>query len=515
MKSSVVRFSIAVLVVALLTLCMLPVTRHNLIPAPQPVNAGEDKTAKFISNLEGDGFVVREGAMAQFPMEQRCCPEDSELPCSFFNVASRYMVPFVPKLPEEALFPSYSWYPGNSVTGDPPNPEWSGSWHLRPDEAIVLVGTTPPPVRYFGLQTYIFFRYKPGPDYPTEPCPPYCGDFARFWNNFGDQTNQLTIHTAGTPNGAGGDPFRKLTVYIVTADQTVDAQVREAARRAGYPSPIINTEPMPDSLVNLGVGETSDVFNLLFRAALALNPEDAQELLDYKAVPKFRVFRVTPGTPAPDPPVAADPFPIPQFRAHGTGETEFYLLPAVEELRAAILDAYAADGLAAQEFRSDQGPCHYGLYAIEQKVDDIGPSIDSLYLDTGQQDLGPLGPDDFFIAYGVNHHLTGKAMYMNITMYGKTKQIAANQVPDPDLLGSAADYLPPGTPDLDKLYAYKFARDCGEEENCLEIAYGCPGMAADEKAYIIWRNYLEEATKTGADRSEVILDRVIKFSPAP
>jgi hypothetical protein len=129
--------------------------------------------------------------------------------------------------------------------------------------------------------------------------------------------------------------------------------------------------------------------------------------------------------------------------------------------------------------------------------------------------MGTVGPDDFFIVYGVNHQQTGKAMYMNVTIYGRTKQIAANQVPDPDLLGSAEDYLPAGYSDLDMLYAYKLARDCGEEENCLEIPYGCPGMAADETAYIIWRNYLEAATKTGADRSEVILDRVIKFSPAP
>jgi hypothetical protein len=511
MKPSVVRVSIAALVVALLTLCMLPVTGHNLIPAPQQVNAGGDKADKFVSFLESDGFVVREGAMAQFPMDERCCPDGSELPCSFFNIASRYMVPFVPKLPEQPRFPEYSWYPGNPVTGDPPNPEWSGTWQLRPDEALVLVGTTPPPVRYFGLQSYIFFRYNPGPGVPTEPCPPYCPPFQRFWNNFGDQTNQLTIHTSGTPNGAPGDPFRKLTVYIVTADQTIDARVREAARRAGYPPPIINTEPMPDSLLNLGVGETADSFNLLFRAALALDPEDAQELLDYKATPKFRVFRVTPDTPAPDPPVAADPFPIPEFRAHGTGETEFYLLPAVEELRDAILTTYP--GLVAQEFQSDQGPCHFGLYGIEQKVDEIGPSIDSLYLDTGQQDLGTLGPDDFFIVYGVNHQQTGKAMYMNVTMYGKTKQIAANQIPDPDLLGSAEDYLPASYPNIEKLYAYKFARDCGEDENCLEIPYGCPGMAADETAYIIWRNYLEAATKTGADRAEVVLDRAIKFSP--
>lgn len=517
MKTSVIRLSITTLVVAVLTLGGLPFAIHNLIPAPQEANAqstsgihdkADEKADKFVVQLKSDGFDVREGAMAQFPMDERCCPECSDLPCSFFNQASKYMVPFVPKLPEQPLFPEYSWYPGDPERGLPPNPEWSGTWQLRPDEAIVLVGTTPPPVRYFGLQTYLFFRYNPDMD-PDLPCPPNCNHYQRLWNNFGDQTNQLTIHSAGTPNGAGGNPFNSLTIYIIAADQTIDARVRDAARKAGYPPPIINTEPMPNSLLNLGVEPTDDAFNLLFRAAIGLTKEDGEALVKYKAHPPFRVFRVTPITEPPE--VASDPFPIPEFRRHGTGETEFYLLPAVEELRTAILDAYDDSGLVAEEFNSEQGPCQYGLHGIENKVDDIGPSIDSLYLHT-VEDLGTLGPDDFFIVYGVNHHLTGKAMYMNVTMYGKTKQIAIDDVDDRELEGSAAEYLP-NYPDVDKLYVYKFARECGEEENCFEVPYGCPGMKADEAAYIIWRNYLEAATKTGADRAEVILDRVIKFSP--
>jgi hypothetical protein len=510
MKTSVVRLSIAVLVVVVLTLGALAVTSRNLIPAPLQVNAGGDKAAKFISRLENDGFTVREGAMGLVPMAEICCAEGSPPPCSFFNVTSGYMVPYVPKLPQEPLYPQYTWYPGDEERGLPPNPEWSATWRLRPDEALVLVGTTPPPVRYFGLQTYLNVRYNPDMP-PGLPCPPNCYPYQRLWNNFGDQTNQLTIHSAGTPNGQGGNPFNSLTIYIVTPDREIDARVREAARKAGYSPPIMNTEPMPQSLLNLGVGPTGDIFNLLFRAALGLTEEDEAALAEYRAHPPFRAFRVTPNTDPPE--VAAHPYPIPEFRAHGTGKTEFGLLPAVEELRAAILDAYEGQGLVAQEFNSDQGPCHYGLWGFEQKADDIGPSIDSLYLDTGQQDMGTLGPDDFFVVYGVNHHQTGKAMYMNISMYGKTKQITADQVRDPDLLGSAAVYLP-AHPDVDMLYAYKFARDCGEEENCLEIPYGCPGMATDESAYIIWRNYLDPETKTGADRAEVVLDRVIKFSPA-
>lgn len=307
----------------------------------------------------------------------------------------------------------------------------------------------------------------------------------------------------------GGNPFNSLTIYIVTADQGIDTRVRSAAHRAGYPPPIINTEPMPQSLLNLGVGATSDIFNLLFRAAFGLNKDADAALAAYKANPPWRVFRVTPKTAAPV--TSSDPFPIPKFRAHGTGETEYYLSPAVEKLREAILDAHG-NGVAVQEFTSYQGPCHYGLYGFENKVDDLGPSIDSLYLHT-EKDLGTLGPNDFFIVYGVNHEQTGKAMYTNVTMYGRTKQCALNQVPDANLLGSAAQYVPAGFADANKLYAYKIARHCGGDKNCLEVPYGCPGMAADETAYIIWRNYLEKATKTGADPAEVVLDRAIKFSP--
>ncbi|MCX5914166.1 MAG: hypothetical protein NTV04_19805, partial [Deltaproteobacteria bacterium] len=368
MKSDVRKrsISVALVVTMILALAFIGIANVNEAGAKNKVNA-------FKAQLESDGFDVREGAMAQYPMDERCCPDDSKLPCSYFNQASKYMVPFVPIYPGEPPYPPYTSYPGNPVTGAPPNDQWSASWRLRPDEALVLVGTTPPPVRYFGLQTYLFFRYNPNMD-PTLPCPPNCYPMQRLWNNFGDQTNQLTIHTAGTPNGAGRNPFNSLTIYIVTADKSINARVRSAAHRAGYPMPIINTEPMPQSLLNLGVGQTADVFNLLFRAALGLGEHGAADLAAYKANPPWRVFRVTPKTPPPA--TSLDPFPIPEFRAHGTGKTEFYLLPAVEKLRDAILDAYDNDGLVAQEFTSYQGPCHYGLYGFENKVDDIGPSID-------------------------------------------------------------------------------------------------------------------------------------------
>lgn len=545
MKRSVVRWSITALVLAVLTIGALLIPGHNLIPATQQANAQSeapkpDRTDKkvdaFVSRLEADGFVVQEGRMALYNYVSNCCPEGSPLPkCSFFNAASSYMVVYLPPSPgQETEEPAF--------TRDPQNPQWSLAWRLRPDEAVVFVGLAPPPMRYFGFQTYRGFTVNEQ------------GQRVREWNNFGDQTNQLTIYTAGTPNGTRGDPFNSLTIRITTADRSIDARVREAASRAGYSPAIMNTEPIPQSVVRMGIDEDADMFNFILRTAL---PDDPAELERYEnpdpgEPPLYRVFRVTPAT---DPPVypdtSPDPFPIPDFRIHGTGQTEFGLLPAKEDLRQAILETY--DGMHADEFTSEQW-LFYGLHHMNLSDDGIAPSIDALYLwlnevcvpedpsnppdpyscisgsGTLRRGFGTLGPNDFVIVYGANHQQTGKAVYTNVGVYGMTKQVTANLVNDPKLLGSAADYLGPDYPDVNKLYAYKFARECGEEEHCFEVPYGCckpedpedcigepgcAGMAADEEGTIIWRLYLDPVAKTGADPAEVILDHAIKFSPAP
>ena len=278
--------------------------------------------------------------------------------------------------------------------------------------------------------------------------------------------------------------------------------------------------------------QDADIFMYALRASLAL-PGYEDELAEYKSNPSVRIFRVTPKTDAPVyPATSADPFPIPEFRAHGTGKTEYALLPAVQDLRKAILKKY--EGLNTTEVPTETQRLHteqgwfYGLHHMVADNDGIAPSTDSLYLRT-KESFGTLGEDEFVIVYGVNHHLTGKTMYENVTVYGLTHQVTADDVDDTQLAGSATDYLPATYPDVDKLYAYKFARHCYGEEHCFEVPYGCcgsqgtpacigepgcAGLAADEEGFIIWRNYLDPEVKTGPDPAEVIFDHAIKFCPS-
>jgi hypothetical protein len=510
-----------VLIVAVFILGITPAAAHDAVPrnqdtgsipmsvdqpAPPKPDKADKKVDRFVSLLVSDGFTVQEGHANVASLQDICCIEAALADCTWFNAASPYMAAYLPLSPGQTS-QELPWL------RDPGYEDQAVAWRLRPDEAVVFVGLTPPPVRYFGFQTYRWFTFDED------------GNRVRRWNNFGDQTNQLTIATAGTPNGTKGDPFNSLTMRITAADRGIEARVREAARRAGYPTSLMNTEPIPQSLVRMGIDQDADIFSWILRAAL---PEPGYEdaLAAYKEAPEARVFRVTPNTAAPVyPEMSPDPFPIPEFRAHGTAQTEFGLLPAVRDLRRAILDQYD-DQYVAEEFTSEQW-FFYGLHHMDVNDDGLAPSTDALYLHLTET-LGTLDPGEFVIAYGANHQQTGKAMYMNVTMYGTTKLIARDDVDDRQLAGTAADYLPADYPEVGKLYAYKFARQCNGEEHCYEVPYGCcnyqgteycagepcsAGMGAIEEAMLVWRSYLDPVSKTGPDPAEVLYDRAIKFSP--
>ena len=516
---------LAAIVLAVVALGLAPNAANGALP--QPVNPGalsaavtqrpapgpdaDKKVDAFIAQLERDGFTVQDGRLAVAPLLNYCCQQDAIIDCSYFNAASPYMAAFLPIAPGQT---TVEW-PDMTL---PEYPDLHIGFRLRPDEAIVFVGLTPPSMRYYGFQTYRWLTVVENDGVKSR---------VRQWNNFGDQTNQLTINSAGTPNGTQGNPFNSMTIRITTADRGIDARVRQAAQRAGYAPPIINTEPVPQSVVRMGLDQDADRFTWLLRTALPDNPD---ELATYKANPPVRILRVTPKTDAPVwPAMSADPFPVPDFRIHGTGQTEFGLLPVVQDLRRAILAEYS--DLQATELTSAQW-LFYGLHHLDIADDGIAPSTDALYLKTVDT-FGTLSddPDEFIIVYGVNHQKTGKAMYMNVSMYGETKHVTWGSVDDRKLVGTAVAFLQ-GHPDADRLYAVKFARHCDQDEaNCFEVPYGCcdpeegedcrgaevgcPGLKANEEGVIAWRSYLDPKAKTGPDPAEVLFDRAIKFSPKP
>ncbi len=206
----------------------------------------------------------------------------------------------------------------------------------------------------------------------------------------------------------------------------------------------------------------------------------------------------------------------------------------LEQLREAILHKYS--GLNATELPTSIA-FPVGIDAIQRGIDALIPDNDACYLWTVNQAVfsptpsfpnlslyypfvrNPpvtLGNDtnDFIIVYGVNHVATGKATYSNFAVYGADIWNGAGAITDQDFNGTAEAYLP-GDPNAKYLYVYKIARHANGDPHCFEVPYGpgSYGIHPNQPIYILWRNYMEKATKTGPSYSEILYDHAIKFSP--
>ena len=363
-------------------------------------------------------------------------------------------------------------------------------WQLNPDEAVVLVTKTPPECAYFSYCGFIWYKY-----YEKE------GQRKWVWTSFNDPLNNLTIKTAGTPNGAEGNPFNQDTIIIVTADKGIDQSIRSALVSTGYSENIINTYVIPSSMVKMGTGSEYDTIVFGHRMALFADEEAGQEYIDAVSI----AFRVTPNSP-----VELDPFPAPELRVRGTGKTEVDLMPVLEELRQAILEKYS--NLSVDELETSAWlPESYD--AVQRGLFVAGESRDTVYL---RSDIFTLGddPNEFVIVYGVNHAASGKATYSNCSFYGEAIWNGVAGIYNIEYEGSAEEYLP-DNPLVKYLYVCKFTRSCSSEETCVVVPTGpgAHGVELDEPAFIGFRAYLEPATKVGPAYTELLYDQVIKFSP--
>jgi hypothetical protein len=256
--------------------------------------------------------------------------------------------------------------------------------------------------------------------------------------------------------------------------------------------------------------------------------KDKQAGNDYLNKTPATVFRVTPKETT-----KLDPYNYPEIRVRGTGKTEFDLVDDLAELRKAILNKHK--GLNATELPTSIA-VPSGSDAIQRGIDAVGPNNDACYLWSANQTVSSptppfpnlsqyydflrnpaitLGNDtnEFIIVYGVNHAATRKGTYSNFAICGADVWNGVGAINDPDLNGTADEYLP-DNPNAKYLYVYKVARNCNGDPHCFRVPYGMKGYGIDldQPLYILWRIYLEKATKTGPSYSEILYDRAIKFA---
>ncbi|HHX88115.1 MAG TPA: hypothetical protein GX693_08085 [Firmicutes bacterium] len=474
----------AILLISILALTIACTPEQSINPRGGDIDL-------FRATLEEAGFKVQEGAYGYQDAIALCSAGVIEN-CMGANVEAPYLAYKLPPAPGQKT-------PGMKVD---PASGLAFAYPLRSDEAIVQIGFTPPESAFFSYQSYLTMRYDP-----------VLNQYKGFFNSIGDTINNLTINTQNTE----GDPFNQPVMIISTADQGTDKLVRAAAQSAGYPSDMINTDVIPSATVNMGLEDNVDLFGFVSRIAV---PGEKTELDEYIANPGSVVLRLT-----PEKVETPDPFPAPALRVRGTGETELDLLPAVEELRRAILARYK--NLEATEI-----PAYValpeGFNAIQSGINTIGDNRDAAYFSTIEVDAWtrpddsrrnagftlPDSPEDFVIIYGVNHEAAGKAKYANNVVYGLPYLNGVASVDSRTYQDSADDYIP-GHPQARYLYAWKIARNSYGDPHCLEVPVGPQryGIGLDEKILLFFRAYLEETTQVGPAHNELIIDRVIVFSP--
>ena len=451
-----------------------------LIIAPPAPAQDTTQLSAFRESLQNAGFLVQDGVMAPVDPYSSFC--NYVIPSGFgFNTASPYAVTGIPAAPDQT---AENYLPF--------------TFRLRPDEAVVYIFHTPPKVKYFSCTAYMMRKWSTTTNAQKQ-----------VYASLGDTLNLESIHTEGTPYGAPGDVFNQLTMVIMTADQNLDSMVRNAARNAGYNEAMINTMVIPSQTVRMGVDETGDEFSFLLRTALF--EDDSQRQAYFGGLRDSAVvLRLTPSKT-----ISLDPLPMPTLRVRGTGTTEFAYMNDMETLKQSIIGRFSGHGF--QMIDTKQWLVE-GAEGIQREVDVLGENRDAAYI---RSDDFTLDSGEFIIIYGILHARTGKATYTNINLYdgstlenGEKANLSVTSVSGAsDLLDTALEYLP-GNTNADKFYTYKVARDCGGDAHCMQVPTGLCPRAKMETLYLVTRAYLEPGRKVGPAYNEIVLDRVVKFSPA-
>jgi hypothetical protein len=292
----------------------------------------------------------------------------------------------------------------------------TAAFRIRPDEAVVYVGPTPPKCDYFSFVTFLFVRHT---NAFSEK-----GDW--LFASVRDPLNHLLLQTEDGPE----KPFAANTMVIFTADHTTYRSITNIAEQAGYPASMLNAYVLPATNLFLGVdpAKKPDTLVLAIRTANFADPIAKENYLTnthYGAV-----YRLTPKTAreldAMDPPAWRNRESTNEWELIANKAPGWNVTNAMDQLRDAIISAIPNVGVTSFDstrwFYDSQEVLKEdpSLKEFHQYV--AGESSDTPYLrsatPTGAATNFSVGPNDLLVVYGVNHQASGLATYANFALYG-------------------------------------------------------------------------------------------------
>ncbi|MEQ1505504.1 MAG: hypothetical protein ABMB14_24945 [Myxococcota bacterium] len=437
---------------------------------PEPTDSADAPLeGTFAEVAARSGFTVTAGRLGTLG-EVDCCAPGAV--CLFDDPAMPVVAYLLPPAPGQTA-------PDVGVTAD----GLASNWHLRPDEAVVLLGRTPPQAKWFGAASFVTYRFDDGVVSVPRGA-------------LGPALNNAAI---GLAQGSAADvPYAVVTTF----DAALEAKLVDWLVRTGWDPATVYTDRLPPELVRPGLTDTADTFANLTRVAGFSDPAAGAA---WVADPGAEVLRLTPETAEAH---AVEPHPVAELPVGGSGLSENGFRVAFGKLGEAITAAFP-DRL---HLETESFPLSVEPYTC---IDAGGCGFDisdRYYARSLPFDL--VTDDEFVVAFGVNHERSEKAAYASLAIEDVVRTLTVATLEAPALDGSARAWLP-DDPLVDDLYAVVFARDCAAfgEALCVEVPTECPGAEREAGLYLTFRAYLDPLTGTAPTAAELVVDRAIKFFP--
>ncbi len=493
-------------------------TQDGLKAGTAMVNQIADRLASELSQRQND---VARGYVKLYTQDDCATSYKVMKSCYANNPAAPYILPIVPSWPEEYFDPNTWGAFGDTDEG------YNTLYRLDPREAIVVFGVTPPPGRYFGIQTYVFSE-EGSFDKSSQPYqflltyfPNFLGFMFQTMPNEGDRVQSLSSLSNAINNlvieRQSGGPFGKLRFFIITPDQAMNGVVRRALRRLGIPAANVFTEPIPPlesydgtSIVAspLGLEYQNPVFATVMRYA---RPDSETAADEWREALPLAVLRVRVNARSNRP---AKPYG-PLVLDTRTADSEAYLGPAVNALATGVCKTWG------------YSPCPNQITLVDgqsQPINAVGPKCRGIGMNclADTQDTSykfspnlPIDNGQVYAIVGTLSTETENATYVGLSVNDGTYLEGVQDIPDATLDGTANSY---DVPYSNKLFVYYFSRDCADFESktgsrCFQITDTMVPVGHPIK--LVVRAYLRPGTVRGPDSVKVLNPIVIQVWPKP
>lgn len=295
------------------------------------------------------------------------------------------------------------------------------AYQIGINEALVLIFRTPPDSRYYAFTPYFMKAHN-----SVEI------DFA----SLSDSLNHRKLVTTGSVL-PGGAPFNQYSVIVWTANINTYSQVQQIFVGLQFPETAVNLIPIPLAIpgfnFSLGYGENGDIYSMLMRIAL---PKSQTQLDAYMREKPFFVVKLN-----PDLNIEFNSLPAQGYSSTLSSlvEQEAYpnLQTALNMLVYDIKNKYASQYFFYKN--NPDFPLKNGWDCITTTSICNGDNHDDLNsADTRVINVTSL--QDMVIVVGVNHQKTGKATYLNHSVYDTVHSAGITSVTDVELTNESALY---------------------------------------------------------------------------